>query len=72
MLSCELCNYIKILGKENSKGAKYFCEFTGYVFYKDIDDYEMKTHPCYGVKYHENLVKSEDLADDGIHVLKAV
>lgn len=60
MLSCEKCNYIKNVQAYDTKEAKYICEFTGYVFYKEISEYDMHAHPCFKYKYPGNVVDSRE------------
>lgn len=62
MLSCNSCSYMKKFDSCNSDKNKQFCELTGFVFHKEIEDYEMENHPCYEYKLVENeeiIIESE-------------
>lgn len=47
MLNCELCDYYKTADFKASNSSKCFCEITGFVFHKSVQDYEMENYPCY-------------------------
>lgn len=46
MLNCEYCDYLKRSNSRNESGiGQCMCELTGFVFYKNIEDYEIE-YPC--------------------------
>lgn len=47
MLYCQSCDYLKTKKSKSSNENKCVCEFTGIVFQKNIEDYDMEIHPCY-------------------------
>ena len=47
MLNCEYCDYLKNNNLKGQKNSKCLCELTGFVFHKEVQDYEMENHPCY-------------------------
>jgi hypothetical protein len=47
MLYCESCDYLKSASFKASVEKKCVCGLTGFVFHKNIEDYEMENHPCY-------------------------
>lgn len=63
MLNCELCNYFKTVDLKNSGKQVGVCEFTGFVFQKNVQDYEIE-YPCYQEQLNEITAeynKSEDI-----------
>ena len=59
MLNCQLCNYLKVKEAKISNESKCVCEFTGFVFHKNIEDYDMEIHPCYDYQITKASVKPE-------------
>lgn len=55
MLNCELCDYYKAVNSKNKNVC--MCEFTGFVFHKEPEEYEMNSHPCYA--YDANNVSEK-------------
>ena len=68
MLNCELCDYLKSMKLKGSSESKHMCEFTGFVFHKKFEDYEMENHPCYGYEIVDTLavVKKNSVSTDHI------
>lgn len=58
MLNCELCDYFKETKANAQNVTKCMCEFTGFVFHKNPEDYDMEKHPCYD--YEINVVPAEE------------
>jgi hypothetical protein len=57
MLNCDLCDYFKMVKSET--GASYgVCEYTGFEFYEDIQDYEIE-YPCSDFEVNEDMVEIE-------------
>lgn len=61
MLNCELCNYLKTKDSKSSNESKCVCEFTGFVFHKNIEDYDIEIHPCYDYQSSKASVKPEKI-----------
>lgn len=57
MLNCEYCDYYKKVISKNQDNMKGFCEYTGFVFQKNPEDYELEDHPCYD--YDVNICGKE-------------
>ena len=57
MLNCELCNYLKTKESKSSNESKCVCEFTGFVFNKNIEDYDTEIHPCYDYQFSKASVQ---------------
>ena len=68
MLNCELCNYLKTMKSKNSNESKCICEFTGFVFHKNIEDYDFEIHPCHDYQFSKVSVKQEKLLMEKIAV----
>lgn len=55
MLNCEYCDYLKNNSFKGQNSSKCMCELTGFVFHKNIEDYQLESHPC----YHYPVSKAE-------------
>lgn len=56
MLNCDLCDYYKIISNDENtgEGKAAFCEFSGFIFTKDLWDLDME-YPCRNISYEEYL-----------------
>lgn len=59
MLNCGLCNYYKNVNSNTVNKSICMCEFTGFIFHKQPEEYEMKDHPCYEYEINKGTVKTE-------------
>lgn len=65
MLNCEQCNYIRTREQSEPKSIKYVCNFTGFVFNKEISDYDMNEHPCYCYSYDQYAEDVKNMENEG-------
>lgn len=61
MLNCELCNYLKTMNLKGSNKKISVCEYTDFVFRKNIEDYDIE-YPCYEADM--NKIASEETSID--------
>lgn len=59
MLYCESCDYLKTRVFKSSNESKSVCEFTGFVFDRNIEDYVMEIHPCYDYEVSKSSMQTQ-------------
>lgn len=59
MLNCGLCDYYKTVNSNSKKRSICMCEFTGFVFHKEPEEYEVNNHPCYDYEANKVAAKVE-------------
>ncbi|ERI94473.1 hypothetical protein HMPREF1982_01109 [Clostridiales bacterium oral taxon 876 str. F0540] len=47
MLHCDLCDYYKTANTKGQGAGKCMCELTGFVFHKNVEEYDLENHPCF-------------------------
>lgn len=57
MLYCQSCDYLKRNESKSSNECKCVCEFTGFAFHKNIEDYDIEIHPCYNYQISKIAVQ---------------
>jgi len=63
MLYCESCDYLKTTNSKALNKNKTVCGLTGFVFLKNIEDYDMKNHPCYDYPVNKLTYSSERISN---------
>jgi hypothetical protein len=63
MLNCELCNYFKTINLKHSNKIIGVCEYTDFVFQKNIEDYEIE-YPCYEAEMNKIACEEADTDAD--------
>lgn len=61
MLNCELCDYFKTAKSNVSNVSKCMCEFTGFVFHKNPEEYDMEKHPCYDYEVSKKPAEIDEI-----------
>lgn len=59
MLNCKLCDFFKSADAFSQSKGKCVCEYTGFIFHKNIEDYDMENHPCYEYQLNTGVVKAK-------------
>jgi len=59
MLNCQLCDFFKTTESKAQNKSKCVCEYTGFVFHKKVEDYEMENHPCFDYQPNTGAVKAQ-------------
>ena len=70
MLNCQLCDYFKTADTVAQSKGKCMCEYTGFVFHKKVEDYDMENHPCYEYQPNIGAVKANIAVAYGDEELK--
>ena len=58
MLNCQLCDFFKSADTIAQSKGKCICEYTGFVFHKKVEEYEMENHPCYEYQPSTGVVRA--------------
>lgn len=60
MLNCNLCDYYREVQNDGKAdhGKASFCEFSGFVFNKDLQDLDIE-YPCSDISYEQYLSRSD-------------
>lgn len=76
MLNCEYCDYFKSLHLADNDKKTSACEFTGFIFTKDVNDLDIEP-PCSNMSYQSYLDrisnnKKSKTAENGILYTKNI
>ena len=70
MLNCQLCDFFKSADTIAQSKGKCVCEYTGFVFHKKVEDYDMENHPCYEYQPNVAVVKAKAKVAHSVEELK--
>lgn len=63
MLNCELCDYYKQVISNNKDNVKGICEYTGFVFKNQPEDYDAENYPCYDYQVYNTTVEDDEFGE---------